>query len=214
MNTSQRRRMLAVALGCAAWMLAACGGIDLSAEPVRATDGVAGASGASPTTSPARGGAAGSGGSVPEAASPVPPSSNTGAGGGCAPTTPPDRSVACSAAAGHLIPYATACALAQLIAGDWLRCDGQGYPAQYGVGIRFSPDGTWNALTVGATGSLVPLDTGFEGYGTWTISDNLQFNLLSVNLGAYYFPAFTDTGWLLFDPGALPTHYVRIPTGG
>jgi hypothetical protein len=39
----------------------------------------------------------------------------------------------------------------------------------------------------------------------------VQFNLLIVNGGgAYYFPAFTDTGRLMLDPGGLPTEYVRI----
>jgi hypothetical protein len=122
----------------------------------------------------------------------------------------------CATPDGHVVPYTTVKELEARIVGDWLQCSPDAsYPSQYGDGIRISADHTWHSLVQNAACGYDPLDTGFEGYGSWTAEENapgnVQFNLFGVSVGAYYFLAFTDTGQLNLDAGGLPTVYVRIP---
>jgi hypothetical protein len=126
----------------------------------------------------------------------------------------------CAAPAGHVVPYKTVADLEALIQGDWLRCSGTDYAAQFGPGLRISPDHTWSALATGDGGALEPITSGFDGYGTWTAdevyADHIQINLLIVSGGGTGgFATFTDTGQMRLDNGnATPPDYVRLSGGG
>jgi hypothetical protein len=144
--------------------------------------------------------------------------SATGCPGGDAGPSPTDDAGAamCSAPNGHAIPYTTVAELEAMIEGDWLRCSGTAYPAEFGVGLRIAPDHTWNALDASAGGGVAPITTGFDGYGTWTAAEiyagAIQFNLLKLDGGgAGYRVAFTDSGQMQMDPGGVHADYQRLP---
>jgi hypothetical protein len=91
------------------------------------------------------------------------------------------------------------------------------YPSDYGVGLRISPDHTWNALEVSDAGALAPITTGFDGYGTWGDWDQnngrFQFDLLipSMGGGQGFFITVVDSGHMQMDPanGDAPNVYRR-----
>jgi hypothetical protein len=118
---------------------------------------------------------------------------------------------------GRATIYTTVAEQEALIEGDWLRCSGTSYPAAIGIGIRFSPDHTWNALEVGDAGDLAPITTGFDGYGTWMGlaqgGGRFQFNLFGVGTGSgdIFFVIFLDSGHLQMNSagGTAPNIYRR-----
>jgi hypothetical protein len=118
---------------------------------------------------------------------------------------------------GHATIYTTVAEEEALIEGDWLRCSGMAYPAEVGIGVRFSPDHTWSALEVGDAGDLAAITTGFDGYGTWMGlaqgGGRFQFNLFGVGTGTggFFFVIFLDSGHLQMDPanGMAPNIYRR-----
>ena len=104
-----------------------------------------------------------------------------------------------------------------LIGGDWLRCSGTAYPADYGIGLRISHDRTWNALEDDGAGGLAPVTTGFDGYGTWWDEDEnngrFQFNLMNPaqDGGDAFFITVVDSGHMQMDAasGGGPNVYRR-----
>lgn len=145
-------------------------------------------------------------------------SAGNGGNAGPGPSVPAvDVQAACSAPDGHVVAYSTVKELEHKIEGDWLECIADGiYPSEYGEGVRILPDHRWYALVQNADCGYDPLDTGFDGYGTWdaiAISPtDAQFGLRSVmGGGAPFHPGFTDADQLLLGDGPRATHYVRMP---
>jgi len=142
-------------------------------------------------------------------------SSGSGGGGSSGGTVPIPDPEACSAPDGHVVPGTTLADLERMIVGDWLRCDGNAFPAQFGVGLRISPDHTWNALVPNDAGALQPITTGFDGYGTWSDGEitpgHFQFNLHPTTGGGAGGPVtFTDSGQMRMDWGGVTADYVRL----
>ena len=170
-----------------------------------------------PTTDCAPGAGGASGGSAGASGGGSSGASGAGGAGGAKANPPSHNLLACDVPNGHLVPSSTAAELETKIVGDWLQCSPDAsYPSEYGDGIRIQADHTWYSLIQNAACGYDPLTTGFDGYGTWTIEEfgtsSIQFNLLkAIGGGAYYFPAFTDSGQLNLDAGGLPTLYVRMP---
>jgi hypothetical protein len=138
-------------------------------------------------------------------------SGNGGTGGTVSIPGPGD----CSAPDGRVVPYTTLADLERLIFGDWLRCRGNAYPSAFGVGLRISPDHTWSALERSDAGTLQPITTGFDGYGTWADEEvtpgNLQFYLHRIGGGgANYVVLFSDTGQMRMDFFTAAADYVRL----
>src|SRR5262245_16331388 len=107
--------------------------------------------------------------------------------------------------------------LEALIEGDWMWCSGTAYPTVYGTGLRISPDHTWNALEVSASGEIIHVTTGFDGYGTWRDwgqgNGRFQFDLLMPSMGGgqAFFITVVDSGHMQMDPanGQDPNVYRR-----
>jgi hypothetical protein len=121
----------------------------------------------------------------------------------------------CAAPDGQLLPYATLADLEVLIEADWLRCIGS-LPGD--VGLRISPDHTWNSLERARDGMLHPVTTGFDGHGTWTAEEvyagHFQFDLFKVTGGSVGgLINFTDSGQVWLSGGDFGGSWVRLAAG-